>query len=183
MPHMRGRAYDLGAFQPDMHARQDHHFSGQSLSMFLTYGFLHTGLSHLIANMLGLVWMGKLILFYRTPATFLMFYLVCLVGGAQAYLVLYTQGGVMVGASGAVFGLLGVYAVDSGLFRSSRPRPEEAGVQFFRVSMATVLLALGEVGGQKLLGSSPMAWQAHAGGFLTGAVAALLMPPRLRDRQ
>lgn len=183
VPPLRGWAYALGAFQPDLNQWQGYHFTVQSLSMFLTYGFLHTGLSHLAVNMLGLVLLGKLVLAYRTTETFLMLYLMSMVGAAQAYLLIDTSGAIMVGASGAVFGLFGVFAVDSGLFSSSRPKPEETGVQFFRVTLVTVLLAFTEIGSQILLGNRPMAWQAHAGGFMTGAVVALLLPPRFRNKR
>lgn len=182
-PALRAWAYALGAFQPDLTRWPGQRFGGQSLTMFLTYGFLHTGLSHVAINMLGLVWLGRLILSYRTPETFVMLYLMSLVGGAEVYSLIGMQGGTMVGASGALFGLFGAYAVDAGLFASSRPQAAEAGVQFFRLALATVLLALSDVGSQALLGSSPAAWQAHAGGFLTGAVIALLSPPRFRAMQ
>ena len=182
-PISRALAYAFGAFQPDLITGPGPRFAAQPITMFLTYGFLHTGLSHVAINMLGLVWLGRLILSYRTPETFIMPYLMSMVGAAEVYSLIGLQGGTVVGASGALFGLFGVYAVDAGLFASSRPQAAEAGVQFFRLALATVLLALSDVGSQTLLGSSPAAWQAHAGGFLTGAVIALLSPPGFRAMQ
>ncbi len=177
-PVLRPWAYTLGAFQPDLITKAGPHFAIQPLSMFLTYGFLHTGLSHLIINMIGLVWLGRLILSYRTPETFLIMYLMSMVGAAEVCALIGIQGGTVVGASGAIFGLFGAYLVDSGLFGSARSQPEETAQQFFLLSLATAALALSDAGSQAFLGSSPTAWQAHAGGFLTGAVVALLTPPR-----
>lgn len=174
---LRGWAFALGGFQPDLNQRPL--FPGQSLSMFLTYGFLHTGLCHLVINMFGLFWLGKLVLPYRTAETFFLLYLASMVGAAETYLLIGLQSNVMVGASGALFGLLGVYVIDSGLLNSSQAKPEAAGLKFFRISLVTVALAVSEIFVQMLLGNRPMAWEAHAGGFMTGAVLALLSPPRL----
>lgn len=176
-PTTRAWAYAFGAFQPDLLNGPGPRFAVQPLSMFITYGFLHTGLSHLVINMLGLVWLGRLILSYRTAETFIMLYLMSMVGAAEVCLLIGVQGTVA-GASGALFGLFGVYMVDAGIFASSRSQAGDAGRQFFWLSLATVALALSEVGSQAFLGGSPTAWQAHAGGFLTGAVIALLAPPR-----
>lgn len=177
---LRAWCFAYGSFQPDLLSGPGPLFNIQPVTMFLTYGFLHTGLSHLVINMLGLVWLGRLILSYRTPETFLMFYLMSMIGAAELFsLIGGLPGGATVGASGALFGLFGVYAIDVGFFASSNPPEEEAGLQFFRLSLATVVLALSDMGSQTLMGS-PTAWQAHAGGFLTGAIMALLLPPRYR---
>ena len=85
----------------------------------------------------------------------------------------------VVGASGALFGLLGVYVADAGIFASAKPREEEPGLQFFRLSVATVAIALSDAASQSVIGGAT-AWQTHAGGFLTGAVCALVLPPRYR---
>ena len=149
-----------------------------SLTMFLTYGFLHTGLSHLIINMIGLVWLGGLVLENRTSETFLTFYLLATVGAAEAFALIGTAGGTMVGASGALFGLLGVYLVDSGLLMGSLPK-DRLAPRIARVFAVAVILALSDIASRFLLGST-VAWQAHAGGFVTGGLLALIAPPRGR---
>lgn len=178
-PGLRRLCFALGAFQPDLLEGPGPLFGTQPLTMFLTYGFLHTGLAHLVLNMVGLIWMGRLILSYRTSESFVLFYLMSTIGAAEVFVLIGTGGAPMVGASGALFGLLGVYAIDAGFLASAKPSKEETSLQFFRLSLATVAVALSDLGSQALLGSIA-AWQAHTGGFLTGAVMALLSPPRYR---
>ena len=167
---LRAWAFAHGSFQPDLLTGPGPLFDLQPLTIFFTYGFLHTGLSHLLMNMAGLIWLGRLILSYRTSEAFVLFYLMSMIGAAELFSLIGT--GTTVGASGALFGLLGVYAIDAGYLASAKPAQEEASIQFFRLSLATVALALSDLASQSLLGSLA-AWQAHAGGFLTGAVMAL----------
>ena len=177
-PALRGLAYALGAFQPELVTQHGMFFAGQSLTMFFTYGLLHTGLFHLIINMIGLVWLGRLVLAYRSSETFLTVYLIATIGAAEMF-VLIAPGGSMVGASGALFGLMGLYAVDSGLLA---PRSAALPGLIARIAAATLLLVLSDIASSLLLGSA-VAWEAHAGGFLTGAVIALLYPPRRVQRR
>lgn len=178
-PGLRQWWFALGAFQPDLLSGPGPLFRGQSLSIFLSYGFLHTGLMHLLINMFGLIWLGRLILSYRTSQSFVLFYLMSMIGAAEVFVLISTGAAPMVGASGALFGLLGAYTVDAGYLASAKPTKEETSLQFFRLSLATVAVALTDVASQSLLGSLS-AWQAHTGGFLTGAIMALLSPPRYR---
>jgi len=170
---LRPLVYQLGTFQRDLTSTGPL-FPGQTLLMFFTYGFIHTGLLHLMVNMIGLVWLGRMILSYRTTGTFVIFYLISLVGAAEVFAVIGPPQGVIAGASGALFGLLGVYVVDSGLLAARGAAP-----QIMRLMLATLVLALSDLVTQQLTGSA-VAWQAHAGGFLTGALVALAAPPRYR---
>jgi len=171
--------FAYGAFQPDLLSGPGPLFNLQPVTMFFTYGFVHTGLSHLVINMLGLIWLGRMILSYRTTEAFLLFYLMSMVGAAELFALIGPEAGATVGASGALFGLLGVYAIDAGFFASNNPARQNTSLQFFRVALATAALALSDLASQYLIGSMA-AWQAHTGGFLTGAVVALLSPPRYR---
>lgn len=174
----RSMAYLLGAFQPGLLSDHGPLFPGQSLSMFVTYGFLHTGPSHLIINMIGLVWLGRLMLTQRSSETFFTFYLLATIGAAEVFALINSASGTMVGASGALFGLLGVYLVDTGLLSDSNASPHLLP-RVVQVFLVTLGLILADLGSSKLLGS-PVAWQAHAGGFLTGALCAMIFPPRHR---
>ena len=173
-PNLRALAYSLGAFQPGLFLGHGPVFTGQSLTMFLTYSVLHTGLIHLAINMIGLVWLGRLTLEYRVPETFLTFYLISSVGAAEVFALIGPKGGTMVGASGALFGLLGVLLVDSGVLQGTASSNRVAP-QIVHILFATLVLALADVGSSIVM-ASPVAWHAHAGGFLTGAFIALIYP-------
>jgi membrane associated rhomboid family serine protease len=175
---LRPLVYRLATFQRDLAGTGGPLFPGQTLLMFFTYGFVHTGLLHLTVNMIGLVWLGRLILAYRTTGTFVIFYLMAMVGAAEVFALIGPEQGAIAGASGALFGLLGVYVADSGLLTDQRATPQ-LWLQIMRLILATLILALSDMLSQQIMGST-VAWQAHAGGFFTGALVALAAPPRYR---
>ena len=75
----------------------------------LSYGFLHSNLTHIAFNMFGLWMFGQDLERLWGPKRFLTFFLVCVVGaGIIQLLVAEYQGGYYrtVGASGGLFGLL-----------------------------------------------------------------------------
>lgn len=173
---LRPLAYHLGAFQNGLLTGPGPAYPGHNLLMFFTYGFLHTGFLHLAVNMLGLVWLGRIILSYRTTETFIIIYLMSMVGAAEVFVLIGPEGGNLAGASGALFGLLGVYAVDHKLILP-RSDGEPPVVKISWLIAATVVLAVADILGQYIMGTA-VAWQAHSGGFLTGALIALISPPR-----
>ncbi len=83
---------------------------------FVTYMFLHGGFQHIMWNMLG-VWMfGTQIEALWGQRTFIIFYFVCGLGGAVLYGLFQLIGmgnpyGMMLGASGALMGLLLAYGM------------------------------------------------------------------------
>lgn len=80
----------------------------------LTYAFLHGGFTHLLFNMFGLYMFGGEIERVWGSPRFLKYYLVCALSGAAAQLVFSAVTGArapMVGASGAIFGLLIAFAM------------------------------------------------------------------------
>lgn len=173
-PYLRGLAYRLGAFQPDLVSTYGQAYPFQTLAMFITYGFLHTGLFHLTVNMIGLVWLGRMVLEQRSPETFLTFYLLTTIGAAEVFVLLGTNG-MVVGASGALFGLLGVYTVDNGLLFHDAAN-HRVWPKISRILLMTLGVILSDLAGRVLFGMS-VAWEAHAGGFLVGALLAMAAPP------
>jgi len=141
--------------------------SGRSLRTLITHQFAHAGVVHLIANMiflrafadrvedrLGHVWF------------FLLYLLLGVVGGlAHAYMEPHSEIP-LVGASGAVSGILGLYFV---LF----PWTSVRITFFFMTIPVPALLFLGVWFGFQLLipSGSDIAVAAHLGGFLAGAWA------------
>jgi membrane associated rhomboid family serine protease len=72
----------------------------------ITSAFLHAGPIHLLFNMLGIWWFGRAIEVYLGSARYLLLYLASALAGAAGALLL-SPTTPTVGASGAVFGILG----------------------------------------------------------------------------
>ncbi len=80
----------------------------------VTYGFLHSGIGHFFFNMLALWMFGAPLEQRWGTRRFSIFYLACLVGAAAAQVGVYTlmqEPGLVVGASGAVLGLLAAFGM------------------------------------------------------------------------
>ena len=150
---------------------------------FLTSAFAHGPIYHIAFNMYALWFMGQYLEPMLGRARFIALYLLSAVGGSVVYLLLAgrsttyaeylaQQGGTWwtsaVGASGAVFGLFGAYVV------LQRRLNRSAGGMY-------VMIAINAVIGFVYPG---IAWQAHLGGLVTGALAtaAIAYAPRGRLR-
>jgi membrane associated rhomboid family serine protease len=81
----------------------------------VTYQFLHGGFGHIFFNMLGLMFLGPPLERNWGSRKFLIFYLSCGVAGGIFYIMLVAVGflsaGIMIGASGAVLGILTACAI------------------------------------------------------------------------
>jgi len=81
----------------------------------VTYQFLHGGLLHILFNMLGLFFLGPSLERHWGGKRFLIFYIGCGVAGGLFYLLLVAVGFLppfpMVGASGAILGVLAACAI------------------------------------------------------------------------
>ena len=139
---------------------------------FITYMFLHTSWWHAISNLWAFWIFSDNIEDVMGPWRFLAFYLICGILAGIAHVVANPDGTIpVVGASGAISGVLGAYFL---LY----PRARVLTFVFFLILRlpATVYL-----GGWFLLqlvaglqgGSDAVAWWAHLGGFIAGMA---LMP-------
>jgi len=152
------------------------------LSWTVPYGWVHivmnTGaliaLGPAIAQRLGRDLLGGLL--------FLIFFVVCGLAGAGAFLLLAPDQVPAVGASGAIFGLWGAVARLSGpgetrlapLFSPSTGRQVVSAI-------VSNLLVVGLGAGYGLAsgqGGVGVAWQAHLGGFIAGLLLIQVMPVR-----
>ncbi|MFP7761827.1 rhomboid family intramembrane serine protease [Marisediminicola sp. LYQ134] len=130
----------------------------------LTSIFVHSDGSffHIIFNMLALFLFGRVIEQAVGRWRFLALYLISGFAGSVAVLVLDPSGGV-VGASGAVFGLLGAFFVIQRGFGGTSPQ---------LLILIAINLGLGFI----LPGIS---WQAHVGGLIAGvAIGFIFMKTR-----
>lgn len=150
----------------------------------LSHMFLHGSWMHLLFNMAFLWVFADNIEDAFGHAAFALFYVLCGVAGALTHAVMQPLSPVpMIGASGAVSGVLGAYAL---LYPKARlwvifflPIP-------FRIPAVIVLglwfaLQMLNVFSPEP-GAETVAWWAHIGGFATGLLLTLLLRSRLLVR-
>lgn len=151
----------------------------------ITCMFLHGGWMHLIGNMVFLWVFGNNIEDKLGPALFLFFYLASGIAGSLAHA--YVDPGVvpLVGASGAISGVLGGYIL---LFPHARVLAVvPLGWYWFTVKLpAWAFLGVyylsqnifGALRGAFMADDSNVAYLAHLGGFAIGAGLIFLLPHR-----
>lgn len=137
----------------------------------LTSVFLHVEWWHIVGNMIGLWVIGGPLEAALGRARYLAVYLLSGLGGSALVYLLTPPNTPTLGASGAVFGLLGATAV-----LARRLRYEMRPV----IVMVVLMLVLTFV----RIGDMQVSWQAHVGGLVTGALvgAGLLVPAAGRRR-
>jgi membrane associated rhomboid family serine protease len=147
--------------------------------------FLHGGIAHLLGNMLYLWIFGDNIEGVLGPLRFTVFYLLCGIGAALGQTLVNPSSSIpMVGASGAISGIMGAYLV-------CFPRAEVETLLFLgyivRLVRVPTLAVLGSwiftqlLSGVLSLGmetAGGVAWFAHIGGFAAGAVLIGIFRPR-----
>lgn len=172
---IRIKAYDYAGFWPGLLGRGwPPNYELQPYVMFVTYGFLHGGLAHLIFNMIALWQLGRLVIERVGLWGFGLLYGITVFGGALGFGLLANTLRPMVGASGALFGLLGglmAWSYVDRYFQKRRLWPIARGV------LMLVLLNLV----MWWLMNGQLAWETHLGGFVVGWIAALLIDPRSLD--
>ena len=149
----------------------------------LTSMFLHGGWLHLLGNMLFLWIFGNNVEDRLGPIPFLLFYLVGGIAAALAQVVIDPDSTVpLVGASGAIAAALGAYIV---LFPGARILSLVFLGFFYQLLEVPALVVLGYwfvlqlVSGFAAFGAATaqggVAFFAHIGGFILGAVVGLLL--------
>ena len=151
--------------------------------------FVHGGLFHLGGNMLYLWIFGNNIEDHLGHVRFVFFYLVCGLTAGLSHVVADPASTVpMVGASGAISGVLGAYLL---LYPRARVQVLVWFFFFVRFVYVPAFLVLGiwfimqltGVLGSGYNGQGGIAWFAHIGGFLAGMILVHLFgPTRSRAR-
>lgn len=173
-PRLRQLAYDYGGFWPGLLSGWKPNYALQPWAMFLTYGFLHGGALHLIVNMITLWSLGRGAIDRVGGRGFGWLYLASLLGGAAGFGLLAPDLRPMVGASGALFGLVG------GLLAWTYVDRYTLRERMWPIARAILML----IGLNVVLWwamDGQLAWQTHLGGFVAGWIAALLIDPRPWD--
>jgi membrane associated rhomboid family serine protease len=153
-------------------------YNGMTL---FTSMFLHGSVLHLIGNMLYLWIFGNDIEDIMGHGRYLLFYALCGLAGSLSQIAVGPDSSVpMIGASGAIAGVLGAYLV---LFPTARVFTLIFIVFFIRIVKIPALIVLGFWLLIQLLNAGQVvpggvAWFAHIGGFVAGL--ALIVPFRRR---
>lgn len=138
----------------------------------LTHQFAHGGVMHILGNMLYLWIFGNNVEDAMGKPKFLIFYLLCGVAAAGAQIAADPSAKIpMVGASGAVAGVLGAYLM---LYPHARVLALVPIVIFIKLMWIPAIFFLGIWFAMQLFGvfgaDSGVAFWAHIGGFLAGVL-------------
>ncbi len=160
-------ALQYGAFWSGLLQNWQPNYRAQPAAMFATYSMLHSGPAHLAGNLLALAWLGPRVVDRFGAWGFVAIWAVSALAGAATFGALSRSFSPMVGASGALFGLMGALVMvawrDGG--RLARVLAISAGLAVLNLAM---LIAEGGI----------LAWQTHLGGYLAGLAMAAAMSPR-----
>lgn len=159
--------------------------SGEGLVTVFTSMFLHGGWSHILGNMVFLYVFGDNIEDAMGHVQYLLFYLLCGIAAAALQIALDPTSMIpMIGASGAISGVMGAYLV---LFPHGRVRALMFFGYFGQVILVPAWTMIGLWFGLQLLsafaslgagGEGGVAFWAHVGGFIAGAGLVLLFRNR-----
>ena len=140
-------------------------YPGQKALMFLTHALLHGSVVHFVMNSAILHALGKGVATFLGAGKTVLLLALSAVAGATTFGLLSAASGPMIGASGAVFGLLGLWQAWD--FRRRRHfnqslRPVLGGIVGLILVNLVLFVAL----------SGALAWEAHLGGWIVGWTAA-----------
>jgi len=158
--------------------------NGENYSALISSLFLHGGFMHLAGNMLFLWIFGDNLEDEMGHLPFLVFYLLSGVGASLAHVVTEPASTIpMVGASGAIAGVMGGYLL---LFPKARVDILLVLIIYFRIIPIPAWIMLGLWFGLQLFAgvntdnsTGGVAYWAHAGGFVIGLI--LTVPLWLRE--
>src|SRR5687768_3711550 len=161
---------------------------GMPYLTLLTSMFMHGGWLHIVSNMLFLFIYGDNVEDNMGPVKYLIFYLLCGFGADFAQILLGGGDSVIpnLGASGAIAGVLGAYAV---LFPGAHVRALIPFGGFATVGRVPALLMIGFwivtqfisvffAGEQAAGGGGGVAYWAHIGGFVVGLLLVFVFRGR-----
>lgn len=157
----------------------------------ISYQYLHGGFLHIFGNMLFLWIFGDNVEDYFGSFKYLIFYTLCGIVAALLQAVVYPNANIpLIGASGAISGVLGAYLLlfpKAGIvtliflffFIDIVVIPAAAWIViWFLLQFTSALISINHSG------MGGVAWFAHVGGFFTGIVLTILIGPRKgKDRK
>ena len=144
------------------------------LASLVSYAFLHADFMHILLNLGFLLAFGSFVERHIGLLPYLLLF--ALTAAAGALCEFFFRGPeplVLIGASGAVYGMTG--AAMRFMFAGGQPADRRRALSFVGVFLGLNLL-FGISGLGDLLAGARIGWQAHAGGFVAGAVLSFLLP-------
>ena len=153
-----------GAFWSGLLRDWQPNYDAQPWLMFCSYAFLHVGPMHLLGNMLAVIWLGPPLLDALGQRRFCALWAAGAAGGAFCFAALSTTPAPMVGASGAVFGLVGAIVALDYLQRGDLQAV---------FGMSVTIAALNAL--MFFLENGALAWETHLGGYLAGILAVSVL--------
>ncbi len=157
---------------------------------FVTYALLHANFVHLIFNGIWLLAFGTPVARRLGETRFLILFVLCAIAGALAHLAVNPAGDIpVIGASGAISGLMGAAARfiftqaraaalgwPQGIATPLSPLTDGRVLSF--VAVWTGINLLFGVTGMQVMGEAQLiAWEAHLGGFFAGLLLMPLVDP------
>ncbi|MBI1910392.1 MAG: rhomboid family intramembrane serine protease [Deltaproteobacteria bacterium] len=146
--------------------------------------FVHGGLLHLAGNMLFLWIFGDNVEDRFGHVRFLIFYLLAGIAGSLVHIMVEPSSTIpMVGASGAIAGVLGAYFI---LYPRAQIKTLVFLLFFVTIAYVPAVLFLGLWFLFQILSSgyaTGVAWYAHIGGFVAGVLTVLIFRPKVKGRR
>ena len=166
----RSLLLQYAAFWPGLMRDWQPNYPAQPWTMFLSYSLLHSGILHLLGNMAMLLWVGPGLAARVGQVGFLLLWIGSVLGGGIAFGAMASATTPMVGASGAVFGLIGaIVMLDYVLTgRYGKALGITAGLALLNVVMLIAENGL-------------LAWQTHLGGSVAGGMIAMMLRDRMSE--
>jgi membrane associated rhomboid family serine protease len=149
-------------------------FHGNGLYTIFTSMFLHGGILHILGNMWFLWLFGDNVEGLTGHFCFLIFYLLCGVAAFLTHFLLQPTSTLpMIGASGAISGVLGAYALRYPKARIHLLVPLFPFIWLWRVFRVPAVFVLGgwfllQIVSVVMVHNGGVAWFAHIGGFIFG---------------
>ena len=142
----------------------------QKYLMFISYGFIHSNVIHLLINVIALFLLGKILRkLGKDNLTFLIFFL-SILGGATFYYFLEPTSPVpLIGANCASFGLLAFVLSEELIKRLRRNRSVNQMVYILLIFIFAHILYFYAF---SAIMPVSVIWQGHLGAFCTGAILA-----------
>ena len=143
--------------------------------------FMHGGFMHLIGNMLYMWIFADNIEDNLGPVKFIIFYLLCGIGAAMTQVFMDTQSQIpMVGASGAIGGVLGAYLINHPNARVLVLIPFGFFSQLIKIRALYVLGFWFIL--QFISSGGGVAYAAHIGGFVSGMILILFFNKKTKTK-